>query len=329
MAQPGWFNGNLGRAYPFLAGTVGAAVDGPVTVRNLPADAVVDAGFVAGPLSAFESDADVVYLLRVRREGATLYFDFASTAAGLDGVVLTFSRAVSAGRYVQEFAEAAGEEFADSDSLSDVDCEEPALTGFLVTGDLAALLALLPGDGEIAGNPGGYGVLEPARVQNLAGAYVTGVGVANADRTRTESPDGCEAVAYPFETGAIFVQDVCLTGTVLFKAGYNAVVRQDDAAGRILLQAAVGAGEGEPCEEVEAFAGEAPPGGSELLTGGPVCGELLRSLNGLGGPRIDLKAGLGVTIVPDPDNNVIVVDADFTGMVGCYTDTLSETEEVD
>ncbi len=331
MATPGWFDGNRGRAFPFQTRTVGLPAGGPATVANLPRDAVVDAGFVTGPQSEFAADADSVYLLQVRRSGGSVYFDFASGASGLAGVVLTFAFAETAARYEQEFAEAGGQDYSASDSLSDEDCDEPHLSGFLVVGDLAALLELV-GEGEtLAGNESGAaGVVEPALVQNLAGAYVVGVGIANADRTHAESPEGCDAVVWPFAEDAIFVQEACVSGPVLLQAGYNAGVRQDTAAGTIVLQAALGAGAGQTCEEVPLYPGEEPPEGSDLLTGGPTCGELLRSINGLGGPRIDLKAGLGVTVTADPEAHTLVVDADFTGMAGCYTDsdTMSDTEVV-
>ncbi len=331
MATPGWFDSNRARAFPFKARTVGLPADGPASVGNLPPDAVVDAGFVAGPQSGFASDADSVYLLQVRRGGGTLYFDFASDAAGLAGVTLTFAVSESAARYAQEFAEAEGQQYSASDSLSDEDCDEPALSGFLVVGDLGALLELLDPDETLAGNEAGeFGVVEPALVQNLAGACVVGVGVANGDRTRVSASEGCDEPVWPFEDDAVFVQESCISGAVLLRAGYNAGVRQDDAGGALVLQAALGAGAGHACEEVPVYPGEAPPDGSELLTGGPTCAELLRSVNGLGGPRIDLKAGLGVTVTADPEAHTLVVDADFTGMAGCYTDsdTMSDTEVV-
>lgn len=328
MALPGWFDSNRARAYPFLTRTVGLPVTGPSTVRNLPTAAIVDAGFIAGPASAFDAVDCVVRLVAVRRSGGYVHFDFVSDAPGLTDVVLTFTVAETAERYTQLFADSDGAEFSDSDSLSDTDCEEPALSGFLVIGDLDPLLQLLA-DGETLAGEDGAGVTEPAVVQSLDGSYVVGVGVANSDRTRVTAPPGCDEIIWPYEDEAVFVQDSCVTGVILLRAGFNAGVRQDDA-GRIVLQAVVGAGAGPVCVEPPLYPGEVPPDGSVLLSGGPACGELLRSINGLGGPRIDLKAGLGVTITADAENHTLVVDADFTGMVGCYTDsdTMSETETV-
>jgi hypothetical protein len=331
MAEPGWFDRNRARAFPFLSRTIGTAVDGPVTVQNLPKDCIVDAGFIAGPASAFESDNHTIFLLRVRRESDVLYFDFAGTSSGLVDVTLTFTRDVNVARYVQEFADDTEmtTSISDSDSLSSQGCDEPLLSGFLVTGDLTALLELLPGDGSIGDNDAGEsGVIEPTCVQNLSNAYVTGIAVANSDRMHAQAANNCDEIVYAYEEGAVFVQDVCIQGDVLFRSGYNAEVSQDISVNRIVLRAVVGGGEGSPCEEVPLYEDEAPPEGSLLLTGGPSCFELVRSINGSDGPRLNLQGGLGVIVQPDPETNTIIVNADFTGMVGCYSEDTAEDTEV-
>lgn len=332
MATPGWFDANRQRAFPFVARTVALPASGPLSVANLPNSAIVDAGFIAGPLSGYDGADSVVYLLRVRRSGDTIYFDFACTAPGAAGATLTFSRLVGGDRYEQEFAESGGAEFSASDSASDEDCEEPSLAGFLVTGDLTELADVLAPGEELANvDPDLYGRVEPALVQNLAGAYVVGVGVANGDRTRVEAPEYCDAVVWPSDTDVVFIDSVCLSGDIVLRAGFNAGVRQSDTANKITVQAVAGGGAGAPCAEVPLYDGEEPPAGSVLLTGGPACGELLRSVNGQGGPRLELRAGLGVTVTPDPAGHRIVIDADFRGVDGCYadtSDTVDETEDV-
>ncbi len=329
MAESGWFDQNRARAFPFVTRTVAGTSPGPVTVQKLPRDCVVDAGFIVGPSANFESDNDDVYLERVRREGSFLYFDFTGTSSGLAGITLTFVRNVSVGRYVQEFIESNDDSLSITDSLSEQDCAEPLLSGFIVTGDLTSLLEILPGDGVIEGNDGSYGVIEPGCIQNLSNAYVTGIAVANVDRTHVQAANACDEISYPFEEDALFIRQICISGDVRFQAGFNAEVQQDSTANRLFLRAVVGGGEGQPCEEVPLYDDETPPAGSTLLTGGPSCFEVLRSVNGSAGPRLNLQSGLGVVVQPDPSTHTIVIDADFTGMVGCYSeDTLEDTEIV-
>ena len=45
MASTAWFDENGGRAYPFIRETVNRVEGGPATIRQLPNDLIVDAGF--------------------------------------------------------------------------------------------------------------------------------------------------------------------------------------------------------------------------------------------------------------------------------------------
>lgn len=329
MATQDFYAANRNRGYPFVAGTVGsraAAFEG--TGRSLPLDAVVDAGFVAGSASGFDPSAHSVWLDRLSRTGDTFTFEFASDAPALAGRPLVFTRHASDADYATSYSDdeeaPAGDPTAEPDPTFDyglVDCPyEPLWSGFLVTGRTASLGSLLTDGGAVARTAAGQAVVEPALVQSAAGTYVNSVSLANVDRTRVDNPAGCPEVAYPWPAGegVYHVAAKCLKGPVWFSGGFNAFVRQDDATNTITFGAMVGAGEGEPCDGVTLFDGEAPPPGSNLLEGGPRCNEVVRSINGVGGAFSLLTAGAGVRVVPLPEQHTLLVSIDMSQLAVCY-----------
>ncbi len=323
MATPGWFNANANRAYPFVPPSVSQPGSG--AVRNLPKAAVVDAGFVLGTGAGFDAATHEVRLARVRRAGDTLYFDFEATAPALFGAPVTFSRPVGSAGYVTEDADSDGEYGLSLTAPDDEVCRAPLWEGFLVTGDLSGL-DLADGDSWEGGT--GQGVLEPGLVQNLSGTYVSSVNLANDDRTRAEGPEGCPALSWPVAPDPLYVSAACLRGAVQFAPGYNAVIEQSDPDNLITVRAEVGAGAGRPCNEVPLYPGEAPPAGGTLLSGGPACGEVLRSVNGIGGRLFDFLAGLGFQVTPSPGSHEVTVDCNFTGLALCPTDVVGDSEIV-
>lgn len=315
MPAPAWFNANENRDYPFVPGA-------GVPPRAL----VVDAGFAPGAKSRYETGTHAVRLVAVRRAGAVFYLDFEADAPELFGVPLTFRREAADGDFVTEFLDSGTAGLsASSDSASTSgyagECDEPLWEGFVVTGRAAAFEALLPGDGVVSFSA----AVEPALVQNLAEAYVSRVAVANLDRTHATSPDGCDE-ENPVDEGAVYVAAPCLTGDVVLVPGFNALVRQAASDNAIVLGAAVGAGEGEPCAPVPVRPGEEPPPGSTLLGGGPRCNETVRSVNGVGGPQLTLLAGRGVTIAAVPEENRLVVTVDMGGLAGCPASVSARSE---
>lgn len=312
MPSPSFFNENENRAYPF---TVGGA--------NPPEPLVVDAGFVAGSKSRFETGTHAVRLAAVRRTGSVFFLDFVSDAPELYDVVLTFRREAGDGDFATEFVDSGGGGLSESSlsgsaSGSDVPrddaCDEPLWSGFVVTGRMAAYEALLPGDGETTF----AAAVEPALIQNLSESYVSRFGLANDDRTRATDPEDCFEPA--IETGtATYVNAACLVGDVVFAPGYNANVRQGAPDNSITLGAAVGDGAGEHCAPVPVYPGETPDDG-------PRCNETIRSVNGLGGPQLTLLAGRGVTITSVPEDNRIVVGVNMSGLALCFDSVSSRSE---
>jgi hypothetical protein len=325
MARPGFYNDNINRSYPFLKGTVGRLYVTPLpTMLELPDFVVADCGFIMGPASGFVEGEHYVRLDVVRRLGSQFRFEFVSDAPGLFDVPLDFQRDVTDPLYANEFAESAAVlEEGESDSESAyLSCREPLWSGFLITGDLARLASLLTTSGQEISGGEDEAVVEPALTQNLAGTVVSSLELVNEDRTRATAPSGCDELTWPHQTGVLFQQARCLQGPIRFSAGYNAVLLQNDLDNSLTIGAGVGAGAGEPCSEVALFDGESPPDESsnDLYSGGLYCNQVLRSFNGIGGPGFNFLAGQGVSIVPDPENNCVLIDFNLIGMTICYSD---------
>lgn len=318
MSTPSFFNQNENRAYPFTDSDTN------------PLDSVVvDVGFVAGPRSRYESGVHAVRLVSLRRQGAFFYLDFTSDAPELFGVPLTFSRHISSGDFAVEFIDSgtagisasSDSGFSDSESLAHRACDEPLWWGFLVTGRMSTLEELLPSDGALSFSA----TVEPALIQNLAEAYVTQLATANIDRTRVTASEECEGEAEE-SNSTVYTNATCVIGDVVLVAGYNSTITQSDQDNSITLGAVVGAGAGEPCEQVERYPGEQPPDGSSLLEGGPRCNQVLRSVNGIAGPLLSLIAGRGVTITSVPEENTVIVNVNMTGLALCF-DSISAVSE--
>jgi hypothetical protein len=335
MGKIGFYNDNANRAYPFVKGTVNMRPPGaPPTIVDTPHSLVVDAGFIMGLDSGFDAGLHDVYLHELRREGSTFFFEFRSDAPGLFNKPLIFTRDVGDPEYMLDFVDNDDEPMSSCsfspDGSGARDCEPTALwSGFLVTGDIAELEALLPAPDTISRAADTDGIIEPALIQNLADSYVDSLNIANNDRTRVDASEGCNAVTWPHPINIIFCRDLCVRGETRLKPGFNAVIEHNEFDNALEIGATSGAGEGPVCDEVPLFTGESPPVGATntLFEGGEECNEVVRSINGVGGKFLDLLATTGVSIVPDPENHKIVVDIDMAGLALCFTSADSEVSE--
>lgn len=308
----GWYNENANRSYPLQA--PGFPLE----------DLVVDFGCLVDHRAAFLDAQDTVLLQGILRQGTQLQFVFRSSAAGLAHWELVFTRNLSDPPYTEEFAQATPQAAATSLSLdvSEAGCPDDApWQGFLVTGDLSQVTAIMPTDGwYLAGLPA---PVEPATIQNLAGGMVRSLSVANADRTRATSADGCRELPWTYDLQPIYVQRRCLQGPLLFQEGYNATIDVSSFDNRLTFHANRGGGEGQPCEEVPVFPGETPPAGATTLSGALRCNEVIRTISGVGGRQMHLLGALGVRVTEDPQHHRLIVDADFTGLALCSESSLT------
>lgn len=321
---PGFLDDNRGRRFPFrtssladvtavrrssptlLVGEDGSLIpfEAGTALAVLPDFAIVDFLSQVGPVAGFDVSVDRVYLHAVTRVSEVEFaFDVRSTAVGLEGLRLYFTRQVSDPRFTTSAVEATPLE---GEPESEEACPPPFVwRGCLTTGDLdqlADLVAL----GEIWGADDAIAVVEPALVRDLSGWYVHSLNLANAPRTpATPDPDCQEPPDFPTDPQAIAT---CIIGKIRFDHGYNLVVRISGQ--EFSFDASVGEGKGEPCAIVPAYLGESNE--FEIF-----CDEVLRTINGVPGPNLALLGETGFTVTPDPENNRVIIAADFRDTPAC------------
>jgi len=281
-----------------------------------PMSTLLDFGCMVGLDAEFDSSMHVVYLHGIMRIGDRFWFDFRSDAPGLLGHALIFTRTLGDVEYTTDYVEASPLS-APAEPLDAPQGSQGLLwQGFLVTGLLDDLAAVMPTDGAMTATTGPQ--VEPALVQNLGRSYVRTINLANQDRTHATPPAGCPGSD---DTGADYPYVIAatnLTGDLRFREGYNVAIRQSARNNSLTFLSVQGAGAGAPCNEVPVYPGEQPPSDSSLLTGGPACDEVVNSINGLASNLIYLAAGLGVLItIPSDAANTLTVDMNRHDMTVC------------
>jgi hypothetical protein len=318
MPLPGFYDDNEGRYYPLVPFSNVPLGTAPPAIP--PLDALIDFGCLVGLDAEFDSSKNIVYLYQITRTGNTFMFDFRSDAPGLVGHALMFSRTVTDAEYTTDYAEAAPID-------PDEGLQAPLWEGFLVTGPLGDLAALMPTDGTVVTPTSPQ--IEPALVQNLGHSYLRTINLANQDRTKVAPAPDCPGYDDSPVTAAPYIVNATgLVGNIRFEEGYNISIRQSARNNSLTFSASQGAGLGSPCEEVPLYQGESSPDGGSLLTGGPTCDELVSSINGLTASIIRLVPDLGVSIVPADIPNTLIVNFDLNDMTVCGPTTVI-VEELD
>lgn len=285
MARPGFYNDNEYRDYPFLTRVK------PREGTDLPHEAIVDFGAIMGLDSEYAEPDSYVYLHSIQRSGDALRYEFRTTAEGAADEALVFTRELADPEFKLQWA--------DSTPIGALDRPycfgAPKWEGFLVTGLFEELLLALPGDGELLFAETEWQI-EPARIQSLIKTFLRSVSLANFPRTQVTVPQ-CESESEPPEEA--IVNATCMKGDLKFKEGYNCAIQQNTPTNTIIIGASVGGGSGSQCVEIPLYPGESPPPGSRYLTGGPSCGEIIKTVNGVGGRKIQLTSGPGFRVAVD------------------------------
>jgi hypothetical protein len=305
-----FYSDNRLKCWPFLEPSVGNSSPAG-TLSVLPKSAVVDAGFVMGPRSQFQP-SHLVFLHRVYQVGNVVTFDVRASSPGMDGRYRwLFSFTDTDPAY--SLAYGVLDRFGGSEDACGVGGFGDA---YLVVGDLSAVLASLSG-GQLTAPPQPI-LFEPGTIQSSADRRLLSLSVANVDRTRVRPTPECDPdFGEPAAAREIYVVQSCITGRIWLGEGYNASVQQDTAGNLITVAASAGAGQGPACEEILLYPEEVPPEGSELLTGGPSCQEVLSSINGLTGENIPVFSGAGVTVTPDSEAHRLLIRSDMSGLLAC------------
>lgn len=322
-----FLNDNANRSYPFVdEGKLEMSYSGGGLIE-LPQDAVVDFLVVAGLDAEYLEDQHRIFLQEILRQGSCFLFRFRSDAPNLVNYEMQFSRLLTD----EEFATSVGrfDQIREQQSSASLpaSCEGDYVTeGWITTGRLANLASILS-NGESLRRPDGMVWVEPAQIQSLYRGYVRSANLANVDRTRATEPDGCPG---SLTAGArqTLIHTECITGPIRWKPGYNCIIRQNNTENSLTIVGAVGAGQGEPCDEVELFEGELPPANSKLLSGGPACDEVVKTINGLPGPIVRFIDGRGVRVdASEEDPHTVVVDVNLHGLAVCPSGSLTGSEE--
>lgn len=339
MSRAGFYSDNELRNYPFVS-------SGDLPLLDT---VIVDFGCVMGPQANFISGQDKVYLYQISRYDDLFKFEFKSTASGLVGRSLVFEFHISDPEYATRYATddialgASSAVTSSSQAAEDIKWE-----GFLVVGkvvDAAYSLSNLTGipAGVILWRNATEGILwngtgylleqivdveigtsiadenqtmavEPALIQNLAGSYVERINLANKKRTMYTPPESCSfSSEYSYDN--YYVNATNIAGDVKVKEGYNCNIFVSKAENSITFAANVGSGMGEPCSEFVFYEGEESPEG-DLLTGGPTCGDTIKSINGITGRVVNIQGGLGVRVEAGLRNK-LVITPDHNGMALC------------
>jgi hypothetical protein len=328
MPNPGFYNDNMNRDYPFIH----------LQTQDLPDSVIADFSCIMAATSEFDAAMHSVYLSKIRKLGTTIEFEFTSDAPGLLDKVLRFTRNTSDGLYATEYKNAV---LASEPSLIDCQIEclsicgsdsseechgDSSWSGFLVTGDLSVIENFLICNSysceiyaeltELCEKELSIPV-EPSLIQNLSGSYVRSIGVANAERTRSAAPTDCREYCWPFPIHEHYVRCSCIVGDIRFKEGYNTCISQSTLTNTITINACVGGGEGEPCAEVNITDDEAPPTGKTTLDGALRCDEAIHSINGITRRFFDILGGPGVLVTSIPEENTIIVDVNLQTLAVC------------
>lgn len=308
MARDGFLVENLGRSYPFILQDETGTGKGSGTMP-LPESSLADLSILISPLTSFDPTSNVITLSAVDRLGdGSFQFTFSCDANDLVGNNLVFSVPDTSSRF---------QVFFTGNNLWE---------GYLTIGDLTDLIASMPISTSLAAgaNPP---IAEPCVIIHNV-ASVRRILLANKDRTRHVQPADCGGSSSSSSSGTatrrIISRDYIFTGNVSFIDGFNSSARQTSQS--INIEARVGAGAGEPCDDITVYEGEDPPPGKTTLDGGDRCSEIVSSINGLTGRTIRVQSGQGVRVFPGGDNELII-DVDLSGMAVCQPGSSSSSSQ--
>lgn len=336
MSKQGFYFDNMFRAYPF--------VDSP-TGMSLPEDAIVDfnchiysdVGYVAG--------VNKVWLNSVERSGDDFIFTFISDASGLSGKHLTFIKNLNDVELSYAFSEAVGS-YSTSSSVSLASSESATYNpdscpekiiweGFIVVGSLNRLANVME-PGESMYDYNGDTAIEPALVINAQDSTVRTVNVANKIQATVKAPEECDDLNRP-DNGEIYAYQTCITGDIKFAHGYSCNVDISSRSNEITFTATVNeAFAGQFCGNepssiryasnlvpgIKVGTGHYLPEGWSAYSGGPMCNETLKSINGIGGKRLWIVGGQGINLTTNQENYSISVEATLSGLAICANSSL-------
>lgn len=282
MSKPGFYNDNANRRYPFREDTTANS-----NAHRLPNDVLLDFGATFMMYSDYDPLTTNVWLSSVEVVGTLVTLTFLNDSPAIGHIPLVFT--VNATQeFNLAFADASGWE---SEPAAYEEGSTLAWHGYVVIGgDLTALTAFL-GSSTLSKTAN---IIEPFLIQNMDNTYVRSVNVANQERLTTVNNN-------TIGRGYI-INGSINSGVVQFQEGYNTKIGYDIKKNGLVVGALVGAGAGQPCAEIPLYTGESSPDGGSLLSGGPTCNEVIKAINGVGGPTVTIKGGHGIKVQKNASN---------------------------
>jgi len=327
MANPGFFNANQYRDYPFAPRISPLVEEGWSSSASMPAAelaqaCIVDFGAILRPSAEFVTGTDFVYLRSVSRTGTVLNITFAvSNLPRTYSITFPVDTAAVSEFYTQ---------WQDSDSvaassvLSECD-NAPAWSAYLVTGDLSAWLEQL-NDGETLFFITGLWQIMQSRLQNLSGTQVQSVTIANVPRLTVSQSAGCTSgseAAAELQVAKLVYN--CMVGDIKLHEGFNCGMRYDLRDNAVVISASPGAGAGAVCEDFPVYPEEEKPAGSPYYSGGPACSDIVRYINGASAADLKITAGPGFTVTADADTpNTLIIERSLDASIICADPALAE-----
>lgn len=159
--------------------------------------------------------------------------------------------------------------------------------------------------------------VEPGRVFVLTGYGAKTIEVWTQQRTRVRLSDDCLAIPFQSQTSTYVQLAEYSDVPVRFAGGYQILVYQSFDGDALTIQSELDGGElGAPTEEIP-LPGETQVEYRDYLDGGLACNRVLRTINGVAGPSIELRGELGVLIESHPGLSRVVVDVNGEAMTVC------------
>lgn len=193
------------------------------------------------------------------------------------------------------------------------------IEGTLTLGDISLLLDTDQSLADCIGNAELPDItVEPARIMLATGLSIKRWSVYNERRTRLSTDAECRGITYDTSIPAYVQNYSGLPDNIRLAGGYQTTVVQNPVSGDLTVTSIIGGGDlGTPPGELPMFVGEAPPPDRTYLDGGLACHEVLRSINGVPGPNLQINADIGVLIGNDPLTNRVIINVNGEGISSC------------
>ena len=323
----GFYFDNMFRAYPFIDTGSNSVI---------PDDVIVDFKCSISSSSGFVEDENKIWLYSVYRSENDLIFSFACDALGLSNYLLTFSVPLTASELTHSFSyltmisDSCTSGYSSSSSGSAYE-PEPLWDGFIIVGKLTSFIETISA-GECLSGHSSDAEVEPSLITNMQNVAVRSINIANKAPTVVSEPDECPQVDEQVYYTYVYHTDI--TGDVTFTDGYSCNVSMTESDNSITFTTTVdNAVKGQFCGEDPLGPIKYPsslipgirvgidhtetPEGSQLYSGGPLCRDTLKSINGVGGRRLWIIGGKGIRLTTDQGNNAIDIEATLSGLAVC------------